>query len=93
MFGERPRVTPQVFQRQVRPALMDHGFTEHQINQVETVFHESLASNPDIPSWKPGIDANTLDQTMQYMRAHPSATAVGPEHWNTVEEILRSHIQ
>ncbi|HVW82583.1 MAG TPA: hypothetical protein VHC68_01395 [Candidatus Paceibacterota bacterium] len=92
MYGDRPRVTPHEFQHYVRPELLNKGFTEHQINQVETAFHESLAGNPHLPSWKPGVDAENLAQTMQYMRAHPGATMVGPHHWDAVNEVMEKYI-
>jgi hypothetical protein len=76
----------------VRPVLSNHGFTEHQINQVEAAFHSSLMGDPNHPSWKAGIDKKTLDQTMEYMSKHPDATSVGPHHWETVRQVMERNI-
>jgi len=86
------RVTPHEFMHHVRPVLSSRGFTEHQINQVEATFHSSLMGDPNHPSWKAGVDAKTLDMTMSYMRKHPSATGVGPHHWDVVEEVMKHNI-
>ena len=92
MYGERPRVTPHEFMHNVRPALSGRGFTEHQINQVEAAFHSSLLGDPDHPSWKTGIDPKTLSTTLEYMKSHPDVTAVGPHHWDTVQQVMEKYI-
>jgi hypothetical protein len=92
MDGNRPRVTPHEFQHFVRPSLSHHGFTEHQINQVEMAFHSNLERNPHLPSRKAGVDSQSLAQTMQFMRAHPGAIAIGAHHWDIVEQVMQNHI-
>lgn len=92
MHGDRPRVTPHEFQHFVRPSLSSHGFSEHQINQVEMAFHSNLESNPNHPRYKAGVDSQSLGATMQFMRAHPGATAVGQHHWDIVEQVMQKHI-
>ena len=92
MFGERPRVTPDEFKYKVRPALSSHGFTDHEIDQVEAAFQAQLQGNPAIPDWKPGVDKEALMQVLSYMRAHPHDTALGPHHWDTVEEVMLRYI-
>jgi hypothetical protein len=78
--------------RIVRPSLSNHGFSHHQIEQVEAAFHSSLSHDPDHPDWAAGIDAKALDATIGYMRKHPDATAIGPHHWDTVREVMMKHI-
>jgi len=78
---------------EVRPALSNHGFTEHQINQVEAAFHSSLMGDPNHPGWKAGIDAQTLDATLGYMSKHPDVTSVGPHHWDTVRQVMQRSIE
>jgi hypothetical protein len=91
-YGDRPRVTPHEFEHQVRPALMSHGFNEHQINQVAVAFQSSLQQNSHLPNWKPGVDKETLYDTMSYMRAHPGASTLGEHHWAVVEQVMQKHI-
>ena len=90
--ASRLRVTPHEFMHDVRPTLKSRGFTEHQINQVETAFHSSLMGDPDHPSWKAGVDQKVLDQTMGYMKQHPGTTALGEHHWATVAEVMQHNI-
>ncbi len=90
--ASRLRVTPHEFMHEVRPSLMNRGFTEHQINQVEMAFHSSLMGDPDHPSWKAGVDQKTLDTTLGYMQKHPGTTMVGPHHWDVVREVMEHHI-
>ena len=90
--ASRLRVTPHEFMHDVRPTLSSRGFTEHQINQVETAFHSSLMGDPNHPAWKAGVDKKTLDETMGYMRKHPDATAVGQHHWDIVQEVMEHNI-
>jgi hypothetical protein len=87
-----PRVTPLEFRSKVRPALSSHGFTTHQLDQVEAAFHDNLENVPHLASWKPGVDKESLAQTMEFMRKHPGATAIGPHHWDKVEEVMTRHI-
>ena len=90
--ASRLRVTPHEFFHEVRPHLKTQGLTEHQINQVEATFHSSLMGNPDHPAYTAGIDQKVLDQTLGYMKAHPSASALGEHAWGKVAEVMQRQI-
>jgi response regulator of citrate/malate metabolism len=92
MFGDRPRTTPQEFREKVRPWLSDKGFSEEKLDRLQAVFAQSLMENPSLPDWKPGIDENTLAQTMKYLREHPSATNFDAHELDELEEAIRKCI-
>jgi hypothetical protein len=92
MMHDVPRVTPTEFANKVRPALASHGWNDHQLNQAEALFHESLAGKPT-SDWAPGVDEHSLESTMQFLRAHPSATAIGPHHWDQFQEVMQKSIK
>ncbi len=86
-----PRVTPLEFHK-VRAELSNHGWTEHQINMAEGMLHDSLIANPHLPSWKPGIDKESMDQHISYMSSHPNVSHLGPQHLEQLRSALTRHI-
>jgi len=91
-YGDRARVTPIEWRYKVRPQLSSMGWTHHQLDQAELAFHEALGGNPELPSWKRGVDRTQLEETLGYMKKHPGVTAIAPHHWEQLEEVMQRHI-
>jgi hypothetical protein len=76
-YGDRPRVTPTEFHYKVRSELANKGWTTHQINTAEAMLHNSLIANPHLSSWKAGIDEQSKEQHLEFMRNHKDITHLG----------------
>lgn len=88
---EVPRVTAQEFHH-VRAELSNKGWSDHQINIAESMLHDSLVANPHLPSWKPGIDRESLNRHIDYMRSHQDVVHLGSHHLDQLSEALGRHI-
>lgn len=86
-----PHILPHVFATQVRVALNDKGFNDEKLDRLEGFFAPYL-NRADTTTRYPGIYADELDQTMEYLRAHTDAAHLDAHELNLVDAELRRHL-
>lgn len=86
-----PHILPHLFETQVRPALNNEGFTDEKLDRLQG-FLAPYLNRTDTSQRYPGIYADELDQTMEYLRAHPDATHFDSHEINLIDAELRKHL-
>ncbi|MGH7175091.1 MAG: hypothetical protein ACREGR_01890 [Minisyncoccia bacterium] len=90
-MNNNPHITPQVCERQIRPALNAHGFNDQKIDHVESALAPYL-NRADQIDRHAGVYGDELDQTMHYLRAHPDATHFDAHQLDLIDSTLRKHL-
>jgi hypothetical protein len=90
-MNNAPHITPQIWQRQVRPALNDAGFNDQKLDRIEGFFSAYLNRADQLDRY-PGIYADELDKTIGYMRENPDATHFDSHEIDLIDAELRRHL-
>jgi hypothetical protein len=83
-FFSKPKVSKYELQK-VRSRLYSEGFSQRDLAEFDKVFSSALASNE-------GVDIKELENTIRWLREHPSQTTLSPEQVGKLESAMKKRI-